>query len=212
MSDLTTLANVKLWLGISDSSADAILSRLITTESATFRKLAGRDFASQTYVETIDGSDPRIRRGPSPDLWTGPFPGVGGIGSGWAVNLTNWPVISVTSVVVDGDVIPAGSHSGESAQVDGWVLVDSYRIELLGASYSLTGGVQNIVITYVAGYATIPDDIDQAMCELVGYRYRERDRIGQRSKTIDGGSVAFMTDLVPPSVQAVIDTYRRIGV
>jgi hypothetical protein len=216
-TDLTSLVNVKLWLGIanSDTSSDAILSRLISTESAAFVLAIGRNILSQAYVETIDGSDPRIRRGTGYTPWGGGvFPGGGGYASrGWAVDLENWPVISVTSVVVNGETIPAGSNPGQSTQVDGWMLVDSYRIELLGATYSFSGGIQNVAISYNAGYSAVPADIDQAICELVAYRYQERNHVGQRSKTgVAGESIVFTTDVVPPSVQAVIDSYRRVNI
>jgi hypothetical protein len=214
--DLTSLANVKLWLGITDTSSDAILSRLITTESASFLKEIDRNIIAQAYTETIDGSDPRIRRGTGFTPWVGgayPGVGLGPVSRGWAIDLKNWPVIDVTSVVVDGQTIPQGSNPGQSTQVDGWMLVESYRIELLGATYAFTGGIQNVVITYDAGYASVPSDVDQALCELVGYRYRERDRIGQRSKSLDGGgSVSYLIDVFPPSVKAVIDSYRRVNI
>jgi len=58
-------------------------------------------------------------------------------------------------------------------------------------------------------YAYIPADIVQAVNEMIAWRYHEADRLGQRSKSISGEFVWFDNSAVPPSVEAVIDFYKR---
>ena len=53
--------------------------------------------------------------------------------------------------------------------------------------YVFTRRAQNVVVTYTAGYDTVPPDIAQACIELVCQRYRERTRIGEVSKALGGG-------------------------
>ena len=43
-----------------------------------------------------------------------------------------------------------------------------------------------MVVSYTAGYATVPAGVQQAVTELVGEAFRRRDRIGQTSKSLGG--------------------------
>lgn len=210
--DLTTLARVKLMLGIDavETSADTILGMLISSQSAFFLQQIDRPLALASYTETLDGHSDRIRM----RLGMGPssFANGGGgwfRGGGYALTLLNMPVVSITSMMIDGSPVPQGSGANTPAQVDGWTL-NGARIELLGFTYAFTPGIQNVVIVYTAGYAAVPSDVEQAVFELVDYRYKERDHRGQRSKDMSGQTVYFQADGVPPSVQTTIDQYKRL--
>lgn len=168
---LTSLTNVRDWLGLNDleqpTTRDNLkILRLIAAKSAEFIKLTGRDVIRRSYVETWDGTDSRIRQRAELSPW---FPGGftsgggGAIGSsGYALNLRQHPVIQITSLVVDGVTVPAGSLPNQAAQVDGWALKDKRRLEMIGQGYAFTPGIQNIVISYDAGHvehseaATVP--------------------------------------------------------
>jgi hypothetical protein len=209
--DLTSLDNVKTMIGIdvSDTSADAVLALLITSQSAAFVEQIGRNVLSASYTETLDGHSDRIRARTSFSPWSGGF--VGGLGarsSGYALTLLNTPVASIQSVTVDGTAIPQGSNPGQDTQVDGWSLLGD-RIELIGGTYAFTAGTGNVVIVYTAGYTTTPAHIERAVIEWVEWEYRKRDRAGQRSKVVGGESVMFMVDAIPPGVQALIDILRK---
>lgn len=135
-SDLTTLANVKAWLGVSNGTQDAILSRLISAASAQIRTITNRyNFYTATVTEVRDGTDTR-------DLV-----------------LMNWPVLSVSSVIINNAVVEKGSYSGEyNLQTAGWFLqpYDGFapgipqKISLL--NWSFLRGKQNIRVTYTYGY------------------------------------------------------------
>jgi len=177
--DLTTLADVKAYLGMTGEAVDDdLLTRLITAASTWFKTQAAHQILSATYTDTFDGS------------------------GGTRKVLENFPVISVTSVTVDGVAIPARPAIGQ----DGYVLNDG-QVDLFG--FAFTTGVVNCAIVYVAGYATAPVDVAQAVIELVAWRYREKDRIGQASRTTSQGEVVtFQRDAAPPSTEAVIEQYR----
>lgn len=78
MADLTTLANVKQYLGLTATSDDALLSRLITAASSWVRTYCNRDFTSQSYTDTLDGT-----------------------GNAWQV-MKQYPVTAVASVSFSG--------------------------------------------------------------------------------------------------------------
>jgi hypothetical protein len=209
--DLTTLANVKLMLGVDtgDTTSDSVLNFLITSESAFFVQQIGRDILQASYTESLDGHSDRFRTRHAFSPWIAGFlGGVGSRGYGYGITLRNVPVASVQSVTVDGATIPAGSNPGQDTQVDGWIL-NGDRIELLGGSYAFTPGIKNVVITYTAGYSTVPSDVERGVIDLVVWRYRERDRVAQRSKNVGGENVTFMVDAIPPTTQAVIDSWRK---
>lgn len=213
--DLCQLADVKAWLNLTTTADDAVLARMITAQSRFFEAQVGRTIARATYTEVFDGGDDRVRQRPSVSVWA---PAVLPDGSrGYAVNLRNWPVLLVSSVLIDGQLVPARpaltqGDPNNALATDGWVLVDGYRLELQGGTYEFTRGIANVTITYDAGWDSVPKDVEDAVIGLVAWRYRTRDRIGQVSKVVGGETLAFSRDAVPPEVQLVIDLYKTVRV
>jgi hypothetical protein len=76
--DLTTLASVKLYLGIIATTADAKLSPMITAVSAWIKSYLNRDILQASYTETLNGT------GTS------------------QIMLANYPATAIKSVTVDG--------------------------------------------------------------------------------------------------------------
>lgn len=177
--DLTDLATVKQWLSITSSNDDALLTRLVTGASQFIQTWLNRDLASQNYSETRDGHGGNIL----------PF--------------RDYPVTAVSSLVIDGDAIPAAPNT----VIRGYRFTDT-RLVLQG--YSFTRGAANVVINYTAGYATVPPEIAQAAIELVAYKYRERDRIGHQSKSLAGETVTFIVKDMPDGVKAVLNNYKKV--
>lgn len=87
MADLTTLANVKGYLNITNSTDDTLLSRLITAASSFIEKILSRTFTAANYNEFYDGND------------------------GATFLLPYYPVNSITSVTIDTQVIPLAPDS-----------------------------------------------------------------------------------------------------
>lgn len=181
-ADLTSLAQVKTWLGLTDpdqTEDDALLSWLISAASAFISTWCGRDFTSQGYIETRDGT------------------------GNCRLPFINTPVTAVSSLMIDNRPIPIGDP----------VLMPGYYFTptmLLLNGFSFTRGYGNVVITYTAGLSTIPLNLEQACIELVGLRFREKDRIGLNSKGMAGESTAFQQKDMPPSVATVLEHYKRI--
>lgn len=175
---LASLADLKAYLSISTSADDATLTRLLDAASSWFESQVGRTLALAARTEVQDGN------------------------GGRSIVPHHYPVTEITSVTIDGVVIP----SAPDATSDGWALVDGV-IALRG--YKATTGIANVSITYSAGYLAIPDDIQQAVIEVAADRYRYRTRVGEVSKSLGGESVSFVSFQTPFAVQTVIDAYRR---
>src|SRR2546427_3963493 len=116
--DLTTLVNVKAYLGINDTNSDLLLQRLVTAMSAAFVREIGFEILRKTYSETMDGDDERIRKRVLWSAWIG-------LGFGFEINL-HGPVIGDPVVTIDGSAVPKRATLDGS----GWVLLDGYRLEL----------------------------------------------------------------------------------
>ena len=180
MADLTTIANAKSWLSITTSTDDALLTRLISACSDYIQTWLNRDIASQPYVSKRNG------------------PG------GSRMMFKNYPVSAVTYLKIDGVVIPTSVNGSP-----GYVF-DDYSLMLVGEVYTFTRGFQNVELSYTAGFATTPNEIEQACIELVAMRYKERDRIGQVSKSIGGETVTFSQKDFSDSIETTLSNYKKV--
>ena len=73
-------------------------------------------------------------------------------------------------------------------------------------------GLVNVSVSYTAGYAAPPADVAEAVMELVGLRYRGRDRLGKVTESIGGMATTSYTQRdVSPFVASVVARYTRIN-
>lgn len=178
--DLTTLPDVKTWLGLANvSTDDALLTRLVSALSAAIQSRINRTIASASYTETRNGSGMH------------------------ALALTNTPVTAVASVTVDEVVIPART----TATGTGYVF-DDHCVYLAG--YCFSRGKQNVIVAYTGGYQTTPNDLAQAAIELVAFCYREKDRIGEAMKVLAQGNVSYVKDFPAHTLMAIDQYRRVI--
>ncbi len=73
-------------------------------------------------------------------------------------------------------------------------------------------GVQNVRVTYAAGYSSdaMPYDVKRAaleLCQFYWNRENKKDRIGIRNESFEGGSRSFETDM-PWSVIKLLEHHR----
>jgi hypothetical protein len=150
--DLTTLADVKTWLQTSQSAFpptdDALLTRLIIAASQYIQTWLNRQIAQCDYIEVRDGT------------------------GGQRLQFARFPVCAVQSLTIDGIAIPPAPPPVPSTGLSAGYVFSPTQLAIRG--YYFTRRVQNVVITYSAGYAATPPDIAQACIELVALRYRER--------------------------------------
>lgn len=181
MADLTSIDRVRSALGLNTVALDPHIGELIAAVSGWIARYTGRDF------------------GPAAEA-TEFFDGHGGS----ALYLPRGPVTAVATVTVNGAAIPARP----SVTGQGWVRTGQI-LRLVG--HYFTKGVQNVAVTYSAGYAAVPEEIADAATDIVIWRYRERDREGYTSKTLGNGEViGFSQDDIPASARTVLDTYKRV--
>lgn len=178
---LTTLARVKRSLNLVDTDSDEVLTEVIASISARMRRYMGRQIT--TVTRTLE----RYSHG----------------GKSYRLQLAEWPLISVDAVQVDGEVVDAADRDVQEAV--GHVLYGA-----AGSQSDWPRGTRHIEVTYTAGYAEVPDDIEQAATTQVAWDFAKRRRPGERSSVVDEGNVqTYMVDAWAPEVLSVMDRYRR---
>ncbi len=180
--DLISLADVKAYLG----------GDLQSNDDAVLARLIS---AASAFFVTACGR-PILEQGHS-ELYDGK-------GNG-RLYLRQTPVTGVTSLSIDGATVPQATVPGEP----GWRL--NGNIVLLFGHW-FNRGLVNVSVSYTAGYVTPPADVAEAVMELVGLRYRGRDRLGKVTESIGGMATTSYTQRdVSPFVASVIARYTRIN-
>lgn len=140
---MTTLADVKTLLGITDTTQDLRLEMLINSNSAMIARACDRVFTRATYTaETYQGTNRQL------------------------LVLRQWPVVSVTSVSVGGTVMASTEYEIKTQDQDrgviyksnGWNQNTQYATGLTLDTWA-TG--RDYSVTYVAGYY-MPTDVTVA--------------------------------------------------
>jgi hypothetical protein len=204
MAELTTLADVKGWLGVTTSAMDATLTRLIEAAEARIRGICGsRDsFLTATFVETFDGDAAQI------------------------IRLKNGPITSITSIVADGVTISSDLYSFNAsrgvvgfthpARSTYWSTAMPSGLLVTGRSFnspSFGNGFNTVTVTYVAGYANqaaVPADLQQAAVELAGLYFQAMERDpGINSETL--GSYSYTKESEFESLQAIMNKLYKYG-
>lgn len=177
---LVTVSELKELLSIAHAEDDALLTTIVDAASKWFESQVGRTITATDYVEIQDGQ------------------------GGTSIVPSHYPVISIATsgLVIDGTVVTLSTGYG----VAGYYL--SGDVIKLRSQY-VTSGSGNVSISYRAGYATVPSDVKQAVLEIAALMYREKDRVGQQSRTGPDGSTVFY--YAPPArVVSTIEAYRRV--
>jgi hypothetical protein len=135
--DLCTLADVKAWLGRTDTNSDAVLAALLTRTSRQICSYLQRSsLLPNTITETRDGT------------------------GGNTMILRRWPVIAVSSLTIGDQVIPGrGTACAMGWALDSWDGTPPGRaqaLSLIGNSFGCSSpgssNVQNVQIVYRSGY------------------------------------------------------------
>lgn len=187
-NDLCVLQDVKDYLfrggGNQTNLDDNLLQRIISSASEWIRKETSTEFTAGNVTEVRSGMGGRVMFVKRP------------------------PINSVTSVHVDGGAIPA-----KSINVADFLNSSGYSFRANGTYISLSGnvfarGVDNVQLIYNGGYGEIPFDLEQACIEMVGWTYRELDRLGMISKALAGETISFSTASLSHRSLQVLQHYK----
>jgi len=162
---LDTLSNVKSRLGITTTDYDTFLTQQITLISDVIEAYCRRKFTSATWVQTFYKQEIKDPKN---------------------IELYHFPLISVSGITIDGVALTVDElanltlhkPTAKIRREDGsWIYGDK------------------VVVTYVAGYATIPSIILSVLDSLVQERY---------NKKISGVDLNFGSDVQRISIPGAI--------
>jgi hypothetical protein len=201
--DLVTLPQAEAWL---QQTADPgnLIAGLVSAVSTQIQNFVGYQFASASYTRTFNGN------------------------GGQKMLLPDRPVTAVASLTIDGIAVPAGAVGATPGY-----LFDNKFLYLYGGgvggsmgrnwrgSYVFTRDVQNVTVTYTAGYATVPYDVQQACLNWLGSAYAllgEDPTVKQLRAGDTQIDFSFITTklgevtlLIPPAIAAAISPYQRVA-
>ena len=189
--DLTDLDTVKAWIASTGSvgaggmgtTADTLLGALITSASTFIGNYLSRQLLSATYTEIYQGNGQDF------------------------MMLRQAPVTAVSSVQWASTTIPAGT----AVPLSPGYYIDANARTLRLISYRFPWRLP-VQVSYTAGYADAPVDVQQVCNELVGEAFKRRERIGQTSKTLGGQeTTAFSTKDMNDTIKAMLAPYRFLS-
>lgn len=189
--DLET--DVKPFLGITKPDFDAILTTFAATASQMIVTRVGQVAGSPTVDEWHDGGSPRIvlrNQGPIQSVTTVTESYGGSV------------VYTLTEVVVDQ---PNVNAYGFSVALDEGLLVRRAS----GIAVPFAPGLQNVHVTYVAGWSTTPADIKHA-CLLRVMLLWETSQRGSGVRGTTGTAAA--PELVEAQINELLSAYEVPGI
>lgn len=202
--DLVSLETLKSWLSIplTNTGDDSILQLLISSFSQYVLNRTGiKSFNSiQSYTDTLDGDNST------------------------RIFLRNNPIVAVSSLVIGAFTPP--QSSGPTS--NGWYIEDNkkslaFRIAtntfMTGVPngiypYAFLRGQGNIVVSYTAGYTSVPFDLEEAVMKACAINYKRKDWVDLASKSLASGqgvagTTSYRKWMLPPEIISVLDFYSK---
>lgn len=192
--DLTTLAVVKAELSISGTTEDTAIATWITQASQAAAEYCNRVFPSETVAETFRERESFVKHD--------------------RIVLARFPVSAVASVVEDSTALVVGTDY----EID----KDRGFLYRLSAGVNVDWSFTSLVVTYTAGYATLPVLLGRAAISLVKLLRANATRdpslrsenilSGLYSYTLFNPGSDFAAGGMPADITAQLDFYRNITV
>ena len=193
MANLIDIDTYKVSENIQSTKEDSRITSLITSVSALVKTYCGSsivDHYSSNKVETFNIN--------------------------WATNLvqlTETPLVSIVSVEERDDysssytTVPATEYFADTT------LDVVYRVSTQGGKKNWPGGPAAVKITYRAGYADCPADLQLAVIDLITYYMKDEHKARQ---TIAGASIQNNASssqrnnvAFPDHIKRVLDLYKN---
>ncbi len=212
---LTTLASVKEFLGITDSSKDALLESLIDSISDQIESMCGgRRFAKETQTNELhDGGEDKV--------FVESFP-VDQSSNVLVVERRSGTISNPTWVAYKVDEFVVYEKAGY-IQFFGRTPGNHFHNNdaTLLATPTLSAGHRNIRVTYDAGFTIIPFDLELLANQMVASAFNRSSSVGIKKESVEGASVEYFgeqqstqvhTSLLTLEQKMVINKYRRYNV
>lgn len=188
MGDLTTAANVKTYLGITGTSDDALIARIVSAVSARIESHCGRTLTTATYTSEYYDSIGDTRIVPK-----------------------NVPVTTLTTVVENGTTLSASDYASDGYTItrlsNGAVVAWASGERVIALTYTAGLGT--------AAGGTLPADlVELATAQAANEFQRTKPggaRLGIASSQVGPGTSGYIVGEWVPGALAVLSAYRRLA-
>jgi len=186
---LTTLADVKSYLGLTANTHDALLEMLINQMTVFVEMECGNrtfkyDEDADPIEEIVDGDYDGTKRN--------------------KIFLKTWPIVEIVSIEVnDGDY-----NNPTWSAVAGTDYTLNPSSGTIYMSSGLNKGNQNYKIVYKGGFADIPLDLQLCCIKIVAKEFDKRRSQGILNEGLGGGSASW-NENIDPSAQRIFRKYRN---
>ena len=179
-----TLAKLYLGVDTSDTSSDDIITQSVNAASVYCNNYTRRELKSREHTEYYSGDG-------SSTLYTEHFP--------------------ITAISSAYDDLDRDYDSDSEIDTDDLVIepaVLKFRITYDGGVF--TKGYNNIKLVYMAGYSSIPADLQEACLGIMATMFyaSEEKRLGVNSKSSGTGNIGY-TNKFADWILTILDEYRR---
>lgn len=152
---------------------------------------------------------------------------------GNSLRLNRRPILTVTTVAIDGAVIDPTTYVIEDADrgklyaAAGWPSTARRAPGISQGPMPRSEDPQRIVVTYSAGYVTpfqnaqglfssaartLPWDLEGAVIRLATMRWRQRGRSAQEvARSFEASGVTMRQEGIPPDIMATLRQYKRFA-
>ncbi len=188
-----TLDDLKEHLDIpaTDTTKDSLLTNKLNSAWKNIVNYLGQDLTETTYTEDYNGDGTN------------------------SVLLNQFPVISITSVYIDGNRTWQNSPftPDPSSLLDPTTYFCDLKTGLLSIFNSFNGfrkGLGNIHVIYVAGYATVPYDAQDGLLQYAALMAQRAGTEGTVAQTLGGKSEQYDRMPMPLYIRQALISYRKI--
>lgn len=208
---LTTIANVKTYLDISDTSQDSKIEQLINSVSDDIASRCNRVFLSAERTEKLTGNGRQT------------------------LLLTYYPITDVKSVTANDTALTEATDfdvladEGSLLKIEGvWPKIESYQMlrppYIPELPYVDENSIKrNIEVVYTAGYIlpyqaasgetpvvpTLPYDIEMACIKMIAADINRKGSEHEKSENLGPLQSAFLDSDYSDSVLSVLERYKR---
>ena len=209
MGNLVSLTEVKSYLQITNTLTDTLIDMYVESVEAEVDAYTDRVLARGTYTEVVDYLQSRFDKSEFTPMNAGP--------SAPDLFLTNYPIVTITSVISGGNTVTQ----------------DTYTYDSQNGVLSPDSQLDQPTVTYVAGYTTVtaPAALQLVIMQGVSSLYTNNRAASQgsgnvKSKSIKDFSVSYGNEqtgyvtlsngkLVKnyiASNSVILDRYKRVNI
>jgi hypothetical protein len=201
MADLITLDDYKILEGINSTQYDEKFETLITAVSALVRNYTGQEFDTYNTSPGITETFNLRWESDTVELSFGPVLQIQNVYERSAQSE------AYTEIFSDG----AGSPAGYDYVLE----TPCFLIRTTDSGYkNWPKGIGAVKVTYTAGYATVPKDLELAVADIVTYYHNneQKQRQSIASATREGAPASAIRNDpgFPDHIRRVLDLYRNI--